>query len=130
MSVHQLFYISRSRATSDDIEQILRRARERNAELGVTGALLFSGEHFAQLLEGDPVAVARIMSAIERDPRHEAATVLLLQQADKRLCPDWRMAFVEAPGAGDLIEQLLVSPQVSPERARRLLALMLEAAAV
>ena len=50
------FYISRSRLGDEDADELLRDiiavAVPRNRSLGVTGALLFDGHHFAQYLEG------------------------------------------------------------------------------
>jgi len=53
----QLFYISRSLSTPQDVEAILVSSRRQNLRRGVTGILLFSGGHFAQLLEGSAQAL-------------------------------------------------------------------------
>lgn len=121
----QLFYISRSRSTPLDVEQILASARRQNLQRGVTGILLFSGGHFAQLLEGSSRALHDTMSAIDADPRHEAVTRLIEEPATRRRFGDWSMAFFEAPGADDLIQQLLAGQHIPPERARRVMDKML-----
>lgn len=125
-SLSQVFYVSRSLATPTDVDRILRCAREQNSRLGVTGSLLFTGGHFAQVLEGTPEAVARTMAVIGADPRHEALKRLVEGELTQRRFGAWSMAFADAPGADDLIEQLLASPQVPPERAQRLQRLMFE----
>ncbi|MBX3624957.1 MAG: BLUF domain-containing protein [Rhizobacter sp.] len=126
-SLSQVFYVSRSLATPTDVDRILRCAREQNSRRGVTGSLLFTGGHFAQVLEGTPEAVAETMDVIGADPRHEALKRLVEGDLPQRRFAAWSMAFAEAPGADDLIEQLLASPEVPPERAQRLLARMFEA---
>ena len=124
----RIFYISRSLATPEQTEQILAGARRRNQRSGVTGALLFTGGHFAQLLEGPAQAVAATMAAVEADPRHEAVTRLIESEIEQRRFADWTMAYIEAPGADDLIQQLLAVPAIGAERAERILQLMLDAA--
>jgi len=126
--LQQLFYISRSLARPDELDELLRLARQLNERRGVTGVLLFTGGHFAQLLEGPAAALAVTMAAIRRDRRHEAIHELLAGPIAQRRCGDWSMAFVSTPGADDLIQHLLTGPLVPPERAQRLLQLMLDAA--
>jgi len=126
--LQQLFYISRSLARPDELDGLLRLARELNERRDVTGVLLYTGGHFAQLLEGPAAALAETMAAIRRDRRHEAIHELLAEPIAQRRCGDWSMAFVSTPGADDLIQHLLTGPLVAPERAQRLLQLMLDAA--
>jgi Sensors of blue-light using FAD len=127
LSLSQVFYVSRSLATPTDVDRILRCAREQNSRRGVTGSLLFTGGHFAQVLEGTPQAVAETMAIITADRRHEAVKHLVEGELAQRRYDGWSMAFAEAPGADDLIEQLLASPEVRPERAQRVLQLMFAA---
>ena len=122
----QCFYVSRSLATPADVARILHAAREQNARRGVTGSLLFTGGHFAQLIEGPPAAIAETMQVIEADRRHEAVRRLVDDQVDRRRYEAWSMAYAEAPGADDLVEHLLAPHPVTPERARRLMQLMFD----
>ena len=125
--LHQLFYLSRSCAAPHEVEQILAVARQQNQLRQVTGALLFTGGHFAQLLEGPAPALADTMAAIDADPRHDNVTRLIEGHIAQRRFADWSMAFVEAPGADDLIEQLLAERTLAPERSERLLQMMFAA---
>ncbi|WOB09970.1 BLUF domain-containing protein [Piscinibacter gummiphilus] len=128
LSLSHVFYVSRSLATPIEVDRILRCAREQNSHRGVTGSLLFTGGHFAQLLEGTPAAVADTMAIIGADRRHTAVKRLAEGDLSQRRFGAWSMAFAEAPGADDLIEQLLSSAEVPPERAQRLMRLMFETA--
>lgn len=127
-SERRLFYISRSLATPEQTEQILAGARRRNQQSGVTGALLFTGGHFAQILEGSEAALASTMTAVEADTRHEAVTRLLEGELDQRRFAGWDMAYLELPGADELIDRLLADGDIAPERAERILNLMFELA--
>ncbi len=57
--------------------EICRRARDRNASLGVGGVLLYDGQRFAQWLCGPDMAVAALRDRIVADPRHEGVQFLL-----------------------------------------------------
>lgn len=109
-----------------EVEWILEGARRQNHERGVTGSLLFTGGHFAQLLEGPASDLAEAMTVIAADRRHEAIKRLIEGDIARRRFDGWSMAFAAAPGADDLIEQLLAAPEVPAARAERVLALMLE----
>lgn len=124
-----VFYISRSLATPVEVERIVAAAREINAQRDVTGALLYTGGHFAQVLEGPPAALDQTMNTILADCRHERVTRLLDGRAARRRFRDWTMAFVEAPGADDLLQHLLEAPAVPADRAERVMRLMVDACA-
>lgn len=59
------------------VGSVFATARRRNPALGVTGALLFDGECFAQLVEGEHDVVRALVQRIEADPRHVDMVVLL-----------------------------------------------------
>jgi hypothetical protein len=93
----RVVYVSRSLlpepAAEAELERILARAREGNAALGITGALLFSEDCFAQALEGPPEAVEAVFEAIQRDPRHAEVAVLEAMPVSAREFGAWSMAY-------------------------------------
>lgn len=125
--IRQFFYVSRCLAAPQELEQILGRARFHNERRQVTGALIFTGGHFAQLLEGSREPLAETVAAIQADPRHAAMTPLVEEDIASRRYSGWAMALIDAPGADDLIQELLAQPgAVTPERAQRLLRRMFD----
>ncbi|QHI97224.1 blue light sensor protein [Xylophilus rhododendri] len=124
MPLHQIFYVSRSLALPGQVSDILLVARVRNAQAGITGALLCTGGFFAQVLEGPREALQRTMACIDADARHADVTRLLQAGLDARRFADWSMAFTERPGADDLVEHLVGLQPVEPSRALRLVQLM------
>ena len=98
-SVYKLLYCSRNaiEGSSDqhaaEIRKILASARTNNAALGITGALLFNGACFAQVLEGPLDAVEKLFEKIQQDPRHGDVTLLESGYVDHRDFPEWSMAF-------------------------------------
>lgn len=92
-----LIYVSHSLippgAQQDEIERIVTVSTERNARLGVRGALLFTEQHFAQLLEGPETAVEEVMESIIQDPRHDQITIIERKPIDGYRFPDWGLAY-------------------------------------
>lgn len=98
MSIYTLVYVSTAVATPDagppDMDAILATARQRNHDVGVTGALLFTEGRFVQVLEGERDPVQATFERINRDPRHGEIDVLSSQFSDRPRFKDWSMAFV------------------------------------
>ena len=58
------------------VAEIAGRARFVNAELDITGLLIFDGQRFCQQLEGPQKAVLKLIERIRNDPRHINVEVL------------------------------------------------------
>jgi len=78
------------------LDDLLGIARTNNAEVGVTGLLLYLDGSFLQVLEGPAPAVAGIFAAIMRDPRHRSMLEVFNQDIAERSFPDWSMGFVRS----------------------------------
>lgn len=98
-NLFSLTYVSRSllplQAAEDEVLAIVGASRENNAARGITGALIFSGSHFVQTLEGQEADVSGLMSVITKDPRH--TDVMVVQEEaivpGARSFRDWSMAY-------------------------------------
>ncbi|QAY80332.1 BLUF domain-containing protein (plasmid) [Sphingosinicella sp. BN140058] len=75
------------------IAAIVEVARSRNADLGISGALVATDAHFAQILEGRRDAVFDVMASIERDRRHTEVTVVWTEDREQAFFSDWSMAY-------------------------------------
>ena len=97
MGVYSLCYVSRALVPADDarriVADIVSISRGRNAVLDVTGALLFSGAHFAQILEGPREGVKELMMSIERDTRHADVTIVREGRIEARAFASWSLAY-------------------------------------
>lgn len=58
------------------VADIAGPARLVNAELNITGLLIFDGQRFCQQLEGPQKAVLKLIERIRNDPRHINVEVL------------------------------------------------------
>jgi hypothetical protein len=75
-------------------KQIVRSARRRNGQLGLTGVLVFDGERFCHLLEGPQQPFDDVVQRIAADPRHrELALLHPPAAANSRLLYTWRSGY-------------------------------------
>lgn len=95
MALIQLIYVSSAVEELDDAEldRILLSARQHNAELDVTGMLLYQQGSFMQVLEGEAAAVDAIYQRIGQDRRHYGLILLTREPVAERSFPEWRMGF-------------------------------------
>lgn len=94
---YRLIYRSHSKLAADDVvglAEILKTARSKNAELGITGALMLYDDWFAQVLEGPQAAVETLYDKIKADSRHDAVRLNEAGPVAKRMFAKWAMAVV------------------------------------
>lgn len=117
-------YVSFSRLqpdqAMDEVERIVAISRQRNRDLDVTGALLFTGERFVQLLEGPADCVAALQQSIFRDARHEQVTTIRSDDVDDRQFMGWSLAYsgpsrLVSKVVSDGIAQSLKDPRTGSE---------------
>jgi len=115
--LYTISYFSKSKIHGSDAEihaainDILETAHRKNAELQVTGALLYSGGYFIQVLEGPEDAVEEIFESIQNDLRHQNVAVIQHSHLTQRSFSQWSMALAGVrsellPG----LEKILKSP--------------------
>ncbi len=96
MTIKQLLYVSEmtSNVSSSCVADIVRVARARNLNLGVTGVLIFDGWRFFQYLESEEGHIEELMSSISQDPRHQKLTILYQTTLlGLRRFPRWNMGY-------------------------------------
>ena len=103
----RLIYCSQAThdVSPDELVTLLELARERNAAAGLSGMLLYSGQSFLQMLEGDDAALDATYDRILVDERHMNLRLLKDAQVNVRMFPDWTMGF-EHVDDEDLAEEL------------------------
>lgn len=111
------------------IDGILRTARKRNAELSITGMLLYIGGSFFQVLEGEEPTLLALFATISSDPRHDRVTKIIQEPISRRAFGDWTMGFSEIDpseiekmdGLNDFFHEGQVLESTTPGRAKKLL---------
>lgn len=133
---YSLLYVSKTLlqfpAGGAEVAKIVEGSLARNANLGVTGALISTGQHFAQVLEGKQAAVDELMASISTDPRHMKVKIIRVVEEDRRF-PDWALAYSGMAGVVDRHIAPLFSPLPESEAthlAMRLLGMMEEFARI
>jgi hypothetical protein len=103
--VHHIIYLSRATApfTDAQLENLLLVARSRNAELDVSGLLLYAEAQFLQVLEGEEQAIRALYEIIKEDPRHRDIVTYADKPIKQRAFASWAMAF-HAPSLPQLAE--------------------------
>lgn len=106
-SLWAIMYVSSARVGLgySDIFDILETSRRSNAQLGITGVLLYFRGRFMQYIEGPRGPLERVFAGIVADPRHHDLTQLLNEPIKSREFSGWRLAFAapEVPGVDTTI---------------------------
>ena len=90
--MRQVVYISTAaRIAEGDLEGILRAAKGNNRAAGITGFLMFNGQNFLQVIEGESEKVEALIDRIELDPRHSGLVVVSDLEISERCFGDWSM---------------------------------------
>jgi len=116
--------------------ELLTQSRENNTLAGITGLLLYKEGKFLQVLEGDDLLVRKLISKIEKDPRHAEVEVLRWEILKERRFPAWSMGFQNldnvdiqrTPGYSEFMNEPLTSPdfKADPSRVWKLLRVFRE----
>lgn len=93
--MHYLVYSSTATAglSEVDLRDILQTSQLQNADLDLTGMLLYCGGKFLQVLEGKREDVHNLYYKISKDLRHSDLNVLLEGSIEERNFKDWSMGF-------------------------------------
>ena len=84
------------------VGQILARARPHNAAHGITGLLVFDGQHFCQHLEGPQAPLEKLMARIAGDPRHTGVCISHEGPLAERRYQSFDMGYAQAEGPGQI----------------------------
>lgn len=93
--MHHIMYISTATVTVNEatLKEMLVIYRRNNLRNGITGLLLYSGDQYVQLIEGEEEAVHQLFSKIENDPLHKNLLKLADGPIQQRLFHEWSMGF-------------------------------------
>ena len=105
MSILTVAYISDAVNSYSDKEMtdLLEVCRRNNKELDITGMLIYAGDKFLQILEGDPEVIESLLAKIELDTRHNHLVVMDTTLSEKRHFAEWSMGY-QRTSAGKVAE--------------------------
>ncbi len=94
MTFAWLIYVSEARVPRGvDLSGLVTQSRIRNAALAITGSLIFTGQHFAQYLEGSAQSVDQLMTSIRADDRHVDLVVVATGDVADRRFATWTLCY-------------------------------------
>lgn len=103
----------------EDIAAILVTARRNNARDDLTGALIYNGHNFLQLLEGPEKEVEACLAAIREDPRHSGMTEVRRLTVEDRDFAEWFMLYDPAfDGYDAQLARLAANGRIDPDAER------------
>lgn len=79
--------------SNEEVIAILRKAREKNKQLGVTGILLYESGSFFQIIEGPEITIHSLYEKISQDKRHSHVTKIIVESIDQRSFSEWTMGY-------------------------------------
>ncbi|MBJ7438319.1 MAG: BLUF domain-containing protein [Sphingopyxis sp.] len=101
-----------------DIAALLVQARRNNQRDALTGALIFNGHNFLQLLEGPADKVDACLAVIRSDPRHSGMVEIRRRRIDDRAFAEWSMLYdPNFRGHDDSLSRLAASGRLDPQDA-------------
>ena len=79
-----------------EIYSMLSKAKDHNAEHGITGCLLYHNSHFLQLLEGEEKELDQLYGKIINDKRHHTVELIQKEEYPKASAPYVKMERIDA----------------------------------
>ena len=125
-TLRRIFYLSRAvkPLTDAEVQSILRISQRNNRRSDITGCLMYSGEYFAQTIEGRHESVDPLVARIALDPRHADLRIAIDEDTSRRLCPDWSMGLIYSLDLAERLTSLATNPRMSREDAYDLMERM------
>lgn len=78
-----------------EVIEMLKKARENNFEIGVSGILLYGNGYFIQLVEGNETVIGHLYKKIEADKRHTNTKIISDIKKDELHFTKWSMGFID-----------------------------------
>jgi hypothetical protein len=101
-----------------DIAALLVQARRNNQRDALTGALIFNGHNFLQLLEGPGDKVDACLAVIRNDPRHSGMVEIRRREIAERAFAEWTMLYdPEFRSHDDDLAQVVARGRLDPQDA-------------
>jgi len=132
--MENLFYLvyaskASGKMADEEVITLLEKARVNNQELGVTGMLLYTGQTFFQVLEGEEVIVKALFRKICQDSRHEDTVKIFAEETEHRQFADWSMGYARltpaeienTPGLNDFFDKQGCIAELDEGRVKKLL---------
>ncbi|MEM9160586.1 MAG: BLUF domain-containing protein [Verrucomicrobiota bacterium] len=92
----------------EELELLVDAASDRNADSGITGMLVLTGNRFIQVLEGPSRFVNQLYSRIANDKRHSEIELISFEPIDSTLFCDWTMKLMDLSQLPSQVHSLML----------------------
>ena len=100
------------------LNEIIAPSRRNNERNHIRGMLLFTGNHFLAILEGEGRDLDQLWLRLECDERHRNLLRIGYDLCGSRMFPEWMMAYLVDPEVDAQIETLRsLQPRIDMDRA-------------
>ena len=101
--LYRLVYASSAsqKFSEQELVELLEVSRKNNKPFDVTGILLYRDGNFIQVLEGTRENVETIYGYINADERHKGVMLVVKEDVEDRLFPNWSMGFEDLSNSTD-----------------------------
>lgn len=98
-----LIYVSCAvkKMSEGDLLSLHEESQEKNKKLDIRGMLLYKGQSFMQMIEGEKHIVLGLYNKIREDVRHGSVITIMSGGTSKRIFEEWSMGFCNMEQAGD-----------------------------
>lgn len=104
---------------TEDIAALVGEAQRNNSRDGLTGALIYNGHNFMQLLEGPADKVEACLGTIRGDARHSGMVEIRRRPVDGRDFAEWSMLYSgDFHGHDDALHRLAAGAGLDPQDER------------
>ncbi len=79
--------------SQNELELLWKKSADKNANLNISGMLLYLNQRFIQVLEGEKEQVMSLYNRILEDKRHKDVMIVIEGYASKRNFENWSMGF-------------------------------------
>ena len=79
--------------TIEEINLLLKQAREFNKENNISGVLFYIDSDFLQVIEGSKEVLITLFDKIKKDVRHKGILCVFSGDITEKQFPDWSMGF-------------------------------------
>ena len=99
----KLIYLSKAiRPLSEiDVEKLLKGAREKNAQMDISGALIYFDKTFIQWIEGPNDKINELFQSISHDARHYKISIVDVSEVTSRQFAQWKMKYIKPDACPD-----------------------------
>lgn len=93
--MRRIIYISSATKylSSEEVESLMLKNREKNSINGITGVLLYADGDFFQVIEGPTIKLNKLFQNIQKDSRHRGILTMDNIEIKEKHFPNWSMGF-------------------------------------